>query len=532
MRASVGLVVTEAATGWAATADEYIDRGMDLRDEYQGDPLITTHFAPHAPYSVSRRHAGARASPGGRTRPAGRAAPARDGLGDRAERADVRACARSRASQALGLASPQLVAVHMTQAERRGPRHAGRRRRERRALPRVEPEARRRRLPAARPCSAAASASRSAPTAPHRTTTSTCSARRAPPACCRPASPAAPGSLVASDLLRMATLEGARTLGLGEVTGSLVPGKWADLCCIDLRAARQLAGARRRRPPWSTRHPRSQVTDTWVAGRRLLADGTLRLPRRSRGARSGRRLATSNRFLGRGVCVRMTEHAERRPGGDRTLRRRRPAAGGTRRARCARCTTSIRCGSSTSSARGPLAGRDVLDVGCGGGLLAEAMARKGAQVTGLDLAADCSRSRNCTRSRPGVAVNYRLESAEQHAVEHAGRLRRRDLHGNAGARAGSGSRSSRRSRALVRPGGHVFVSTINRTPRAYAAARSSARSTCCACCRRARTPTRSSSGPRSWRPGRGPPDSARVDIAGLDYDPFSRTRPPRRPTRA
>jgi 5-methylthioadenosine/S-adenosylhomocysteine deaminase len=72
----------------------------------------------------------------------------------------------------------------------------------------------------------------------------------------------------------MATLEGARILGLGEVTGSLVPGKWADLCCIDLRqpgswpvsdvpAAVIYSGSSR------------QVTDTWVAGRRLLADGTL-----------------------------------------------------------------------------------------------------------------------------------------------------------------------------------------------------------------------------------------------------------------
>jgi 5-methylthioadenosine/S-adenosylhomocysteine deaminase len=37
MRASIGLVVTESATRWAATADEYIDRGMHLRDQYKGD---------------------------------------------------------------------------------------------------------------------------------------------------------------------------------------------------------------------------------------------------------------------------------------------------------------------------------------------------------------------------------------------------------------------------------------------------------------------------------------------------------------
>jgi 5-methylthioadenosine/S-adenosylhomocysteine deaminase len=72
----------------------------------------------------------------------------------------------------------------------------------------------------------------------------------------------------------MATLEGARVLGLGEVTGSLVPGKWADLCCLNLRHARS----------WPVNDvaaavvygaSSSQVTDTWVAGRRLLADGNL-----------------------------------------------------------------------------------------------------------------------------------------------------------------------------------------------------------------------------------------------------------------
>jgi 5-methylthioadenosine/S-adenosylhomocysteine deaminase len=83
-----------------------------------------------------------------------------------------------------------------------------------------------------------------------------------------------PGTVVAADLLRMATLEGARVLGLGETTGSLVTGKWADLCCVNLRTlgswpvhdvAATLVYA------CSSR----QVTDTWVAGRRVLADGTL-----------------------------------------------------------------------------------------------------------------------------------------------------------------------------------------------------------------------------------------------------------------
>ena len=84
-----------------------------------------------------------------------------------------------------------------------------------------------------------------------------------------------PGMLVATDVLRMATLEGARVLGLGDCTGSLVPGKWADLCCMDLRTPGSWPV---HDVPATLVHASSsrQVTDTWVAGRHVLADGTLR----------------------------------------------------------------------------------------------------------------------------------------------------------------------------------------------------------------------------------------------------------------
>jgi 5-methylthioadenosine/S-adenosylhomocysteine deaminase len=83
-----------------------------------------------------------------------------------------------------------------------------------------------------------------------------------------------PGSLVAKDVLRMATLEGAKTLGLGETTGSLTAGKWADLCCVDLRVPGSWPV---HDVPATLVHACSarQVTDTWVAGRRLLADSKL-----------------------------------------------------------------------------------------------------------------------------------------------------------------------------------------------------------------------------------------------------------------
>ena len=64
---------------------------------------------------------------------------------------------------------------------------------------------------------------------------------------------------------------------------------------------------------------------------------------------------------------------------------------------------------------GSLAGLKVLDVGCGGGLLAEAMARKGALVTGLDLADDLLQVAKLHALEAGIELTYVLEAAETHA---------------------------------------------------------------------------------------------------------------------
>jgi 5-methylthioadenosine/S-adenosylhomocysteine deaminase len=80
--------------------------------------------------------------------------------------------------------------------------------------------------------------------------------------------------LDAHDWLRAATLNGARALGLSDVVGSLTPGKWADICCIDLHypqtqpvhdAAAQILYAA----------GREQVSDVWVAGRAVLREREL-----------------------------------------------------------------------------------------------------------------------------------------------------------------------------------------------------------------------------------------------------------------
>lgn len=53
MRATIGLIVVDFPTVWAGDADEYLAKGTQVHDRFRDDPLIRTAFAPHAPYSVS-----------------------------------------------------------------------------------------------------------------------------------------------------------------------------------------------------------------------------------------------------------------------------------------------------------------------------------------------------------------------------------------------------------------------------------------------------------------------------------------------
>jgi 2-polyprenyl-6-hydroxyphenyl methylase/3-demethylubiquinone-9 3-methyltransferase len=170
---------------------------------------------------------------------------------------------------------------------------------------------------------------------------------------------------------------------------------------------------------------------------------------------------------------------------------------------------------------GSLTGRVVLDVGCGGGLLAEAMARKGAQVTGIDLAEDLIRVAVLHALEAGVDLAYRVESAEGHAEQHAGRydvvtcMEMLEHVPDPGAVMAALA-------LLVRPGGHVFVSTLNRTPRSYALAVIGAEYVL-----RLLPPGTHTyekfirpSELRRWAQASG---LELVDIAGLEYDPFDRS---------
>jgi len=53
IRAVIGMIMIDFPTAWASGPEEYLSKGLELRDRYSKDPLISTLFAPHAPYTVS-----------------------------------------------------------------------------------------------------------------------------------------------------------------------------------------------------------------------------------------------------------------------------------------------------------------------------------------------------------------------------------------------------------------------------------------------------------------------------------------------
>jgi len=113
-----------------------------------------------------------------------------------------------------------------------------------------------------------------------------------------------------------------------------------------------------------------------------------------------------------------------------------------------------------------LPGKRVLDVGCGGGILAEAMAGRGASVTGIDLSDRSLRVAELHLMQSKADVRYECASPEQYAEHHAAAfdvVTCMELLEHVPQPANVVAACAR----LVRPGGQVFFSTINRNPKAY-----------------------------------------------------------------
>ena len=270
MRAVVGLIAIDFSTVWAEDANACIDKGLRVHDGLRDSPLVGTAFAPHAPYTVSD-------APLERIRTlademdipihmhvhetAHEVAHGRDG---------IRPLQRL---QGLGLLSPQLVAVHMTQLDDHEieayAAHGG----HVVHCPESNLKLASGFCPVQRLLDAGINVALGTDGAASNNDLDMLGEMRSAALLAKAVAGDA-AALPAPQALRMATLNGARALGLDGITGSLVAGKAADVTAVDLSAL----------PTQPVYNPvsqlvyaagREQVTDVWVEGRHLLKEGVL-----------------------------------------------------------------------------------------------------------------------------------------------------------------------------------------------------------------------------------------------------------------
>jgi 5-methylthioadenosine/S-adenosylhomocysteine deaminase len=270
MRVVVGMIAIEIPTVWAATPDEYISKGLAVRDRFKGNSLVATTFAPHAPYSSSD-------STLARIRQLADEleVPIHTHLHEtRAEVEEALAATGRRPLarlESLGLVTPALIGVHATQlldAEIEALARAG-------AsivhCPRSNLKLASGVCPVAALLSAGVNVALGTDGAASNNRLDMWSELDAA---------ALLGKWIAADAsavpaaaaLRMATINGARALGLDSEIGSLEPGKAADLICVSMSdAALQPVLDPVSHLVYSA--SREHVSDVWIAGEHLLAEG-------------------------------------------------------------------------------------------------------------------------------------------------------------------------------------------------------------------------------------------------------------------
>ena len=272
IRLVAGMIALEFPTPWAANAAEYLRKGLAVHDAYRSEPLVSTMFAPHAPGTVAddtlnriRRLADQLDVPV-QMHLHETAAEVREAVSETGRRPLQRLFE-------LGLVNPGLMAVHATQLTAEEIALLARHGCSVVHCPRSNLKLASGACPVADLVAAGVNVALG---------TDGAASNNRLDMWAEMDSAALLGKLVAGDasalpaptMLEMATINGARALGLDEIIGSIRPGKSADVICVRLNdlgtcpvldPVSQLVYAA----------GREHVTDVWVAGEHLLRDGVL-----------------------------------------------------------------------------------------------------------------------------------------------------------------------------------------------------------------------------------------------------------------
>ncbi len=272
IRACVGMIVLEMPTGWAQDSQQYIEKGLRVHDRFRFDPLVRTAFAPHAPYTVEDA-----ALIRIQTLADELDVPIHMHVHETAheielsmDRFGVRPLERL---AGLGLATPRLMAVHMTQLLGEEIAYIAEHGVNVIHCPQSNLKLASGFCPVAALLVAGVNVAVGTDGAASNNDLDMLEEVRTAALLAKGVA-GSPEVALADAALRMATINGARALGLDDRIGSLEPGKSADLIAIDMEHPRT-------RPLYDAiaqvvyAAASDQVSDVWVAGRRLLENGRL-----------------------------------------------------------------------------------------------------------------------------------------------------------------------------------------------------------------------------------------------------------------
>jgi len=293
MRAVIGLIVIDFPNAWAATPADHLRLGLHLHDEYISSPLISTQFAPHAPYTVSDEWLSQVAILAEELD-----VPFQIHLHETAEEVE-QSLARfnmrplERISQ-LGMLSPRLQAVHATQLMKGEIGSLAKHGASVVHCPQSNMKLASGSCQVADLLAAGVNVTLGTDSAASNNNLNMVDEMRSAGLLGKHIAGDA-AALPAHTLLEMATINGARALGLEDKIGSLEIGKAADITAVDLNSLSTVPVY----DPLSAliyASSRENITDVWVAGERLLKEGellTLHAPSLIRQAAEWRRLLQS-----------------------------------------------------------------------------------------------------------------------------------------------------------------------------------------------------------------------------------------------